>query len=34
VPYVSWLVVSFIFVTILVAMFPSIALWLPKYLGY
>jgi C4-dicarboxylate transporter, DctM subunit len=34
VPYVSWLVVSFIFVTILVAVFPSIALWLPKYLGY
>jgi C4-dicarboxylate transporter, DctM subunit len=34
VPYVSWLVVSFIFVTILVAVFPSLALWLPKYLGY
>ncbi len=33
-PYVSWLVVSFLLVTILVAAFPQIALWLPKSLGY
>jgi C4-dicarboxylate transporter, DctM subunit len=34
VPYVSWLVVSFIAVTVLVAAVPSLALWLPRSLGY
>jgi C4-dicarboxylate transporter, DctM subunit len=34
VPYVSWLVLSFILVTILVAAVPSLALWLPRVLGY
>jgi C4-dicarboxylate transporter, DctM subunit len=34
VPYVSWLVVSFLLITILVAAVPSLALWLPKTLGY
>ncbi len=34
IPYVSWLVISFVLVTILVAAVPSLALWLPKSLGY
>jgi C4-dicarboxylate transporter, DctM subunit len=34
VPHVLWLVVSFLVATVLVAMFPQLALWLPKSLGY
>jgi C4-dicarboxylate transporter, DctM subunit len=34
VPHVVWLVVSFLVATILVAMFPELALWLPRSLGY
>jgi C4-dicarboxylate transporter, DctM subunit len=33
-PYVSWLVLSFVLVTVAIAMYPQIALWLPKALGY
>jgi C4-dicarboxylate transporter, DctM subunit len=34
VPYVLWLVLSFLLATIAVAAFPQLALWLPKSLGY
>ncbi|MFM2398263.1 MAG: TRAP-type C4-dicarboxylate transport system, large permease component [Pseudomonadota bacterium] len=34
VPHVLWLVASFLAATVLVAMFPQLALWLPKSLGY
>jgi C4-dicarboxylate transporter, DctM subunit len=34
VPYVLWLVLSFLLVTLLVAFYPRIALWLPESLGY
>jgi TRAP-type C4-dicarboxylate transport system permease large subunit len=34
VPWVMWLVASFMFATLLVVFFPQLALWLPKYLGY
>jgi C4-dicarboxylate transporter, DctM subunit len=34
VPYVMWLVVSFVLVTIGVAAWPALALWLPRALGY
>jgi C4-dicarboxylate transporter, DctM subunit len=34
VPHVSWLVLSFIAATVLVAVFPQLALWLPRSLGY
>jgi C4-dicarboxylate transporter, DctM subunit len=34
VPYVGWLVISFLLATIGVAAFPSLALWLPKSMGY
>jgi C4-dicarboxylate transporter, DctM subunit len=34
VPHVSWLVLSFIVATVLVAVFPPLALWLPRSLGY
>jgi tripartite ATP-independent transporter DctM subunit len=34
IPYVLWLVVSFLIATVLVAAFPQLALWLPKSLGY
>ncbi len=33
-PWVGWLVVSFIGVTFLVILFPELALWLPRSLGY
>jgi C4-dicarboxylate transporter, DctM subunit len=34
VPHVGWLVLSFITATVLVAVFPQLALWLPQSLGY
>ncbi len=34
VPHVGWLVVSFVLATAAVALFPWIALWLPRSLGY
>ncbi len=34
VPYVGWLVFGFLVAAILVAVFPLIAMWLPKSLGY
>jgi C4-dicarboxylate transporter, DctM subunit len=34
VPHVGWLVVGFVVAALLVALFPSIALWLPGVLGY
>jgi tripartite ATP-independent transporter DctM subunit len=34
VPWVLWLVVSFLAATIAVAVFPELALWLPRSLGY
>ena len=33
-PHVGWLIVSFLLATIAVAVFPEIALWLPRSLGY
>ena len=33
-PHIGWLVVSFVAATVLVAIFPEIALWLPRALGY
>ena len=33
-PYVSWLVASFLVAAIAVGMFPELALWLPRALGY
>jgi len=33
-PYVSWLVASFLLAAIAVAAFPQLALWLPRALGY
>jgi C4-dicarboxylate transporter DctM subunit len=33
-PHVGWLVVSFILATAAVALFPQLALWLPRSLGY
>jgi tripartite ATP-independent transporter DctM subunit len=33
-PHVGWLVVSFMLATAAVALFPQIALWLPRALGY
>jgi tripartite ATP-independent transporter DctM subunit len=33
-PHVGWLVVSFVLATAVVALFPQIALWLPRSLGY
>jgi C4-dicarboxylate transporter, DctM subunit len=33
-PHVGWLVFSFLVATLLVALFPQIALWLPRTLGY
>jgi C4-dicarboxylate transporter, DctM subunit len=33
-PHVGWLVASFILATCLVAVFPELALWLPRSLGY
>ncbi len=33
-PHVGWLVVSFLLAALLVAVFPEIALWLPRSLGY
>jgi C4-dicarboxylate transporter, DctM subunit len=33
-PHVGWLVVSFLLATLVVAVFPEIALWLPRSLGY
>jgi tripartite ATP-independent transporter DctM subunit len=33
-PHVGWLVVSFVLATAAVALFPQIALWLPRTLGY
>jgi C4-dicarboxylate transporter, DctM subunit len=34
VPYVLWLVLSFLLATIAVAVWPELALWLPRSLGY
>ena len=34
VPWVGWLIASFVAVTVLVALFPELALWLPRVLGY
>ena len=34
VPWVGWLIASFVAVTVLVALFPELALWLPRELGY
>ena len=33
-PHVGWLIVSFLLATMAVAVFPQIALWLPRSLGY
>jgi C4-dicarboxylate transporter, DctM subunit len=33
-PHVGWLVISFLLATAAVALFPQIALWLPRSLGY
>jgi tripartite ATP-independent transporter DctM subunit len=33
-PHVGWLVASFVLATAVVALFPQIALWLPRSLGY
>jgi C4-dicarboxylate transporter, DctM subunit len=33
-PHVGWLVLSFVAATLLVALFPQLALWLPRALGY
>jgi C4-dicarboxylate transporter, DctM subunit len=33
-PHVGWLVFAFLVATLAVAVFPPIALWLPKSLGY
>jgi tripartite ATP-independent transporter DctM subunit len=33
-PHVGWLVLAFVIATLLVALFPPIALWLPRTLGY
>jgi tripartite ATP-independent transporter DctM subunit len=33
-PHVGWLVLSFVLATAMVALFPQIALWLPRSLGY
>lgn len=33
-PHVGWLVLSFLVATAAVALFPPIALWLPRWLGY
>ena len=32
--WVGWMVASFLVALLLVVAFPSLALWLPKYLGY
>ena len=34
VPYVMWLVLSFLIAAVAVAVWPQLALWLPNYLGY
>ncbi|MBI3371823.1 MAG: TRAP transporter large permease [Betaproteobacteria bacterium] len=34
IPWVGWLIVSFLAVTFLVILFPELALWLPRELGY
>jgi C4-dicarboxylate transporter, DctM subunit len=34
VPYVMWLVLSFLLATTAVAVWPQLALWLPRSLGY
>jgi TRAP-type C4-dicarboxylate transport system permease large subunit len=34
IPWVTWLVVSFILATLLVVFIPELALWLPRALGY
>ena len=34
IPWVGWLVFSFLMAAVLVAVFPEIALWLPRALGY
>ena len=34
IPYVSWLVASFLLAAVAVAVFPQLALWLPRALGY
>jgi C4-dicarboxylate transporter, DctM subunit len=33
-PHVGWLVLGFAVATVIVAMFPSVAVWLPRSLGY
>ncbi len=34
IPWVGWLVASFVGATLAVIVFPELALWLPRYLGY
>ena len=34
IPWVGWLIASFLAVTFVVILFPELALWLPRYLGY
>ena len=34
IPWVGWLIVSFLAVTFIVILFPELALWLPRSLGY
>jgi C4-dicarboxylate transporter DctM subunit len=34
VPWVLWLVASFLVATVAVVVFPPLALWLPRALGY
>ncbi len=34
IPWVGWLIASFLGVTFIVILFPELALWLPRYLGY
>ena len=34
VPWVGWLLVSFIVAALLVLFFPELALWLPRSMGY
>ena len=33
-PHIGWLVLSFLVATLMVAVFPQLALWLPRTLGY
>jgi TRAP-type C4-dicarboxylate transport system permease large subunit len=33
-PWIGWMIVSFVLVTLLVLFVPELALWLPRQLGY